>query len=375
MKKILLYTIFVGVTLAILLNPALAVDYARNGLELCAEIIIPSLFPFFVCSGLLIYSGFCQVLAKIFEPVMKPVFGINGAGAAAFVLGIISGYPLGALTACQLYESSYVSKSEAERLLAFCNNSGPLFILGSIGVSLYHSPRAGIVLYAAHILAALIVGILFRFYQRGSYAAPPARVETPDRSLGELFSAVLANSIQSILTVCGAVLFFSVVTNIVMQYLPLTAVLKPVVLGLFEFVTGITALSNTDLVLQEKLVLSAAIVGFAGLSVHVQVMGVVSRHMLSLKPYLLGKVLHGAIAAFLTYVILQFVPVSAPVFRSSAQAIHGGFAIGSLYSILTVLFVVLLCILCAGWLFLREWRRLDRTQKKRRLPTAAGSHK
>lgn len=358
MKKILLYIALVGITLAILLQPAMAVEYATKGLNMCYEIIIPSLFPFFVCSGLLIYSGFCQVLSKVFEPVMRPVFGINGSGAAAFVLGIISGYPLGALTACQLYESHYVSKSEAERLLAFCNNSGPLFILGSIGISLYHSPKVGIILYAAHILAALTVGILFRFYKRNAYQAPAARVETPDRNLGELFSTVLANSLQSILTVCGAVLFFSVVSNIIIQYIPLNYALKPLILGLSEFVTGITALSQTGLDLPEKLILSAAVVGFAGLSVHVQVMGVVSRHMLSLKPYILGKALHGAIAALYTYIILQFVPVTAPVFQSSAAGIHAGFAMSSLYTGITVLFVVFLCLLCTAWLFMRESKRV-----------------
>jgi len=276
-------------------------------------------------------------------------------------LGIISGYPLGALTACQLYESHYVSKSEAERLLAFCNNSGPLFILGSIGISLYHNPRVGIVLYAAHILAALAVGILFRFYKRNDYQAPTARVETPNRGFGELFSTVLANSLQSILTVCGAVLFFSVVSNIIIRYIPLHAMLKPIVLGLCEFVTGITALSQTELALQEKLILSAAVVGFAGLSVHVQVMGVVSRHMLSLKPYILGKALHGIIAALFTYVILQFVPVTAAVFQNTAAGIHAGFAMSSLYTGITVLFVVLLCILCTAWLFIRESRRVRKS--------------
>lgn len=365
MKKILLYTVLVGVTVLILLNPAATVEYASRGLNMCYEIIIPSLFPFFVCSGLLIYSGFCEVLARVFQPVMKPLFNINGSGAAAFVLGIISGYPLGAVTTCQLYENSYVSKSEAERLLAFCNNSGPLFILGSVGISLYGSPKIGVLLYAAHILAALCVGIIFRFYKRGTFNAPASEINTQPRSIGEIFSTVLSNSINSILTVCAAVVFFSVVSNIAISYFHLDGALRAVILGLSEFVTGVTSLSQTELVLREKLVLSAAIVGFAGLSVHIQVMGVVSRHMLRLKPYIIGKIMHGALAAGFTALFLKLFPAAAPmqVFNNAA-GLNAGFAVSSLYTVLTVVAVVLVCLVLSAWLFVREARRLRRRMNR-----------
>ena len=166
MKKNIMYILIIFITFLILISPQNAIKFAREGLDLCYEMIIPSLFPFFICSGLLIYSGFAEVLTRIFTPVMLPLFRINGSGASAFVLGIISGYPLGAVTACSLYESNYLSKTETERLLAFCNNSGPLFILGSVGISLYHSPQTGWLLYIAHLLAALTVGIIFRFYNK-----------------------------------------------------------------------------------------------------------------------------------------------------------------------------------------------------------------
>ena len=85
---------------------------------------------------------------------MKPLFGVGEAGAAAFILGIVSGYPLGAVTAGQLYESNYLTKTEAERLCAFCNNSGPLFIIGSVGAAIYGNAGIGIMLYLFHILAS-----------------------------------------------------------------------------------------------------------------------------------------------------------------------------------------------------------------------------
>ena len=185
-----------------------AILYAKDAMYLCFDIIIPSLFPFFICSGLLIYSGFCESISKIFAPVMKPLFNVNPNGSSAFVLGIISGYPLGAITACQLYESNYISKTETERLLAFCNNSGPLFLLGSVGIGLYMGLDIGIMLYAAHILGAVLVGICMRFYSADKYCAPDYSLATEEISFAEGFRTSTVNAVNNILLVCGTIIIF-----------------------------------------------------------------------------------------------------------------------------------------------------------------------
>lgn len=361
MKKFLTYTGILLITVLILLNGEQSIQYAKNALNICYDVIIPSLFPFFMCSGLLIYSGFCESLARLCRPVMMPLFNINGSGAAAFVLGILSGYPLGAVTACQLYENRYLSETETERLLAFCNNSGPLFILGSVGVALYASPKIGILLYLAHILASLTVGFLFRFYKKKEYHALPATIQNPERSFGEIFSIVIKNSIQNILIVCAAILFFSVAANLIMQYITVTPWLKSTLTGLIEFATGSIGIAHSALALPYKLVLSSLIVGFAGLSVHMQVMGVISQHKLSLKPYIIGKILHGIIAAGYMYLICILTHPAVGVFQSgSALNLNGGFAIGSTYVVVSVVFLLLVTVAVAVRQLIREARKLRR---------------
>ena len=159
-KKILIYLFAVGAVVLLIKNASSAIRYASDAIDLCLEMIVPTLFPFFICSGILIYSGFCELLAKAFQFCMYPLFRISPVGSSAFILGIVSGYPLGAVTAGELYANNYISKTEAERLLAFCNNSGPLFILGSVGIAIYSNIKYGIALYVAHILAALTVSIV-----------------------------------------------------------------------------------------------------------------------------------------------------------------------------------------------------------------------
>ncbi len=362
MKKILLYLTLLSVTLLIIINPARTIGYALDGLSICYEVIIPSLFPFFVCSGLLVYSGFCKDFSKVVSPFMKPLFNVNGAGAVAFVLGIISGYPLGALTACQLYEGNYLSKSETERLLSFCNNSGPLFILGSVGIAMYHSLKLGILLYISHILAAVTVGMIMRFYKRDTYSPPFSPVISEEKGIGEIFSIVLSNSINSILTVCGSVIFMSVLSKSILEFVPAHGVIHSFILGLLEFVSGMSELSGTATSTLLKLMLSSWIVGFAGLSVHLQVMAVVSKYKLSLKAYIIGKLLHGTFSLIYTFILWKMFFKDIPAF--SGTGLGYIFFTSSLYTTIAAVAVIGIALGVSFLLFLKESENLKRRMKQ-----------
>ena len=68
---------------ALLLLPEVSAQAARDAMLLCAQTLIPSLFPFFVLSSLLIACGASELLSALLSPLMRPLFGLSGAGAAA----------------------------------------------------------------------------------------------------------------------------------------------------------------------------------------------------------------------------------------------------------------------------------------------------
>ncbi len=352
-KKVLVWAFAAGAVILLVADAKNAAAYARSALNICFEMVVPTLFPFFICSGILIYSGFCEVLAKAFQFCMYPLFRVSPAGSSAFILGIVSGYPLGAVTAGELYANSYLSKTEAERLLAFCNNSGPLFILGSVGIALYADMRCGVALYIAHILAALTVGVLFRFYGRRKHSAPPTIMTTPERSVGEIFDIALQNGIRNILTVCGAVLFFGVLSRLVTDLIPVSGSMSAVITGITEFVTGTVKIAGLDIPMAQKLIFTSVIVGFAGISVHAQVMAVIARYNLSLVPYILGKALHGVIAGLYMFVYLYLNPVTETVLNPS---VGRSFAAASAFEIVTAITAVTMCVACALALYVKNYR-------------------
>jgi sporulation integral membrane protein YlbJ len=153
---------------------------------------------------------------------MRPLFNVPGEGAFALVLGIISGYPIGAKTVANLKENGICSDVEAERLISFTNNSGPLFVIGTVGISIFLDVKIGFLLLLAHILAALTVGFIFRFWKR-NYKLSTIKTNTVKSNeynnkvsfynLGEILYKSIFNSIISVVMIGGFIVLFSVIVS------------------------------------------------------------------------------------------------------------------------------------------------------------------
>ena len=314
-------------TAALVAAPGEAIAGAKDGLTLCFNVIVPSLFPFFVLSSLVVDLGLAAYLGRAMEGMMRPLFRVSGSCAAAVALGFIGGYPVGARTALQLYEQGLCSKTEAERLLAFCNNSGPAFILGVVGAGIFGDSQVGLLLYLTHALASLMVGLLFRFYggaERGrARQARPKPIQTV--TVPAAFTGAVARSLRSTLNICAFVVFFSVVLQLLSAYGVFTAVAnllalagfeqewaRRLVAGLLELSSGVSSLRGSAQ-LAGRVSMAAFMLGWAGLSVHCQVLSFLVDSGLSAKTYLAGKLCHGLIAAALTWFLTRLFPLSAPV--------------------------------------------------------------
>lgn len=314
---------------ALVLYPAQSMEAGREGLNLCANVILPSLFPFFVLSTLVVELGLAHCLGQALERLMWPLFRIRGSGVSALVLGFVGGYPVGARTAIQLYEKGQLSRSEVQRLLAFCNNSGPAFILGVVGAGVFGSGRIGLVLYLVHVAASLCVGLLFRFQGSRSPAPTQRRSNAPIHTVR--FSAAFTHSIKtafsSVLNICAFVLFFTVVLRLLtlcgimdaavhllctlpLPLSPPTA--RQLLMGLVEVSSGVTSLIGTGSV-GGRVSMAAFMLGWAGLCVHCQVLSFLADSDLSAFSYLMGKALHGVLSALFTTGLTRVFPLSQPV--------------------------------------------------------------
>lgn len=331
LKKTILPLFGIVFIIALIIYPKTVVASASKGINLWLNIVFPSLFPFFVASQLLSKSGFINIFGILLEPIMRPLFNIPGCGSFALAMGIVSGYPVGATITTDLRNQQLISKTEAERLLTFTNNSGPLFIMGSVAVGMFQMPKVGYLLYISHVAACITVGMIFKFYKRENKISKSKasisqklhlelqKMRNSDMNAWTLFGECIKNSIYTILTIGGFIIFFSVFINILItsgiigrvcalapDFLSKIGIesktLEGILCGLFEITTGSNLISLASGDLKIKLCCISLIIGWAGFSVHTQVMSIVSSSDISVKPYIIGKAMQGIISSIYTYI-------------------------------------------------------------------------
>src|SRR5699024_8315207 len=137
-------TIFI--TFLLIKFPDQVLDASIRGLNIWWEVVFPSLLPFFITAELLIGFGVVTFIGVLFEPIMRPIFNVPGAGSFAWVMGMASGYPSGAKISTRLREDGQLTRVEAERLISFTNASSPLFIFGAVAVGFFHDAKLGLLI-------------------------------------------------------------------------------------------------------------------------------------------------------------------------------------------------------------------------------------
>lgn len=305
---------------------------AENGLILWATSIVPSLFPFLVATELFSYTDIFYIFGKLFNKCMKPLFNISGEGSFAFIMGIISGYPVGAKIACDFRKNNVLSKTECERLLSFTNNSGPLFIIGTVGISMYGNSLIGFLLFITHILASITVGFLFRFWGKKIKDWNIKQDEVHDKKiisfskLGEILSDCIYNAISTIMIIGGFIVLFSVIISIFkaskllnifvfftspffrILHIP-SSFVSPLITGFLEITNGIALISNIHIkVISTNVVLTSFLLGLGGLSIFLQILSIVLKTDLSIKPYIIGKILQAILSAIYTFLFIKLFP-------------------------------------------------------------------
>lgn len=329
-KRNILPLIFISFTICLITFSNNNLIAARNGLSLWAKFVVPTLFPFFVATELMLHTNIISILGKFFNPIMKPIFKVPGVSSFAFLMGSISGYPVGAKIVTSLRNSNSISKNEGERLLAFTNNSGPLFIIATVGIGLFGSSATGFLLLITHLLAAISVGILTSFFSEKIHSTSVNIHSTQKtttssisfESIGEILSKSILNSINTLFLIGGFVVLFSVIISILMQsglFQIFELILKPIldlfnidiqfikasIIGLLEVTNGVNFISNIRIKnISTNIIFTAFILGFGGFSVVLQNLSVISKSDLSIKPYIIGKLLQGTFASFYTYAAL-----------------------------------------------------------------------
>lgn len=265
---------------------------ASEALALCTASVIPALFPFLAVSGMLVAMGFGDWLSPLLSGLMTPLFRLPGSAGSALVLGLAGGYPIGARTAADLYKQGSLTQEETERLLSFCNNSNPAFLISVLGVGVFGSARTGLWLWLIHILSALLTGLLFRGKNTSSLRRGSHRPVAAPTSFASSFVSSVRDTAAGMLSICAFVVLFYVLVSPLKSLGGRTAA---VLVGAVELFSLTPMLQNDAF----SFLLAAGMSGWGGLSVMAQTAAALDGTPLRLRCCLKGKLVQGLLSAAL----------------------------------------------------------------------------
>ena len=336
----------------ILLYPREMTEAARGGVGLWFNGVLPALLPFVVGVNLLVALGAVRFMGVLLNPVMRPLFGVPGSGAFAFLAGVMSGSPVGVKVTCELRESGAISRIEGQRLLAFAGNCGPLFILGTIGGMLGNMAAAWFILMV-HVFGAVVTGLLFKSYgksedeqaKQGEVVECSTRMKNgiikeaframmnarreDGRGFGQVLTVSVKQAMHTLFVIGGFVILFSVVSTALelagvfavlagaaAYAAPLSAeFLEGIFTGVLEMANGAAAICEygctefgSAVCGGKRLILLTlvGVVSWGGFSVHAQAAGFMAKTDLRFGVYLFAKVIHVVVAIGLGVVLIRF---------------------------------------------------------------------
>lgn len=278
--------------------------------------IFPSLFPFFLLSELLIQYGFVEFLGELLKPVMNRIFRISNQAAFIFVMSIISGFPSNAKYTKALLEEHKINEKEATKILTFTHFSNPLFILGTVSITFLGNREVGFLILFCHYITNLILGLLFRNY----YPSPKTDCRVSIRkaitnmtlarqkkkvSFPLILTNALNHTIQTLLFILGVTTTFLIITTLINQHITLSTFHQSILNGFFEMTQGLKYVSLLNIPLKIKGILTVMILSFGGLSVHMQLIGILSKSKIRYFPYFTARVLHATIASLMFFFLFD----------------------------------------------------------------------
>lgn len=282
---------------------------ALKGIYFCAEVLVPSIFPFMVISVFIAESGLSEKLGKISGKLCAKIFGVSGNLAAVIIMSMIGGYPVGARGIAALAENGTISREDAVKASYFAVGAGPGFLITFVGVNLLSNMELGLCLLASQIISVIIIGILNKniIVKKHSYNSYKELSEPPLPFTSSLTKAV-TSSTYGIVEMCGMVVAFSAIIGIV-EKLAGGAV---VYLSIFLEVTAACNLLAEN----NSVILIAFAAGFGGLCVHFQIFAALKSIRINKGLFFIYRIIQGVLTALFTYLFIKIFNISLPVFSS-----------------------------------------------------------
>lgn len=334
LKKLLHPTInqFIAILISLfiivfIINIEVSINAVINSSKLCFHAIFPTIFPFTTICNLLIYYDGISLYSKLLGPLLCRPLGLSKVSSFSLATSFICGYPLGAKYSSTLYELGYIKKEEYFRLANIASNCGPLFILGSIATAMMKNISYGYILLISNYLSVIFIGLFTKNKTATKSNNNCFITSNTSNNFGENFKNSIISGLNTTLSVCGFIIMFSIIIEIIKNTFSLPInLLTSLFLGLIEITNGCKLITASHFNIYLKLSLISFLCSFSGLSIISQCYSFLSKNKVPFIKYFTLKFLQGIISFFITFIIsfifIKTIPSSSIKYQSNSILLY-----------------------------------------------------
>lgn len=289
-KDITLTILLTFILFVFLTNSSLVINAVNQSISVFVKNVLPSLMPFFILTDILLNYKYFDNLKHIFK--FKYVNFL--------IVSMISGLPSNAKYLSYMIKNNSISISDASRVLAFSFFPNPMFIIGTVGVLLNNKVYPIIVLGILYLSSFIVYLINYKSLENKDFVSDKSKVE-----FFNLLKSSIQNSFSALLVILGVIVVFTIIINIVKEYLRINQLTLTIINNILELTTGVKSISILNIPLVYKYTLLAFGISMSGISVIMQAFGIMSGYKLNYKIFIKNKVLVILISIILTFIVFK----------------------------------------------------------------------
>lgn len=280
---------------AILSNSVSMADGIRQGIEICLNTLIPSMFIFLAVANFISDSSLGKQISLPFQGISRTIFHLDSASFTVFLLSMIGGYPIGAKLISSKIRRKEMSIQDGQRMLSFCTNCSPAFLISGVSVGMWGSAVPGMVIYFSQILAAVILAFCT------AVRSPVVRISESDdvrsQDLSSLFVHSVNSAAKSMGIICIFVVFFCGFFPFIDRF-PVPESVSLVVKGILEVTSGCQMIRG--MTFSQSVYLVCLFTAFGGICVHLQLTALLYKTGIKMGKFLFQRVLYTALSLVFT---------------------------------------------------------------------------
>lgn len=303
------------------LYPTPAFNGAKNGLLLWFNTILPTLLPFLIVSNIIIQLNITNYVSSFFYPILNKLLHVSRNGSYPVVMGLLSGYPMGAKTCADMVSHNTITKEEGQYLLALTNNASITYLVSYVAISTLHFTSLPyifvFILYGSSIVSSYIYKKIahLNWYNLDHRACNSSYNNS---SIYNIIDSSIMNGFETITYIGGYIILFSILSHIIVEITNHILILLPeylyfifhyitlFIVGSLEITTGTYMTGIDSIPFTIKFLLIVVFSAWGGLSSIAQTYSVIRGTKLSIKGYIIAKIMNTVIAFIISlmYIIL-----------------------------------------------------------------------